>query len=113
MPEYIIDANLPFRISKWQDSRFVHVLKLNPVWEDDEIWDYAYQNNLIIITKDKDFQLKQLLNGAPPKVIHIKFGNLLLVDFEKKINSCWEQVEELISTHSLVNIFQYSIEAIK
>ncbi len=113
MPEFIVDANLPFRISKWQSERFEHVLKIDPLWEDDEIWNYASKNNLIIITKDKDFRLKQLIAGSPPKVIHIKFGNLILAEFEKIIISCWDQVEELIKTHSLVNIFQYNIEAIK
>ncbi len=113
MPEFIVDANLPFRIPRWQSERFVHVLKINPLWEDDEIWNYAYENNLIIITKDKDFRLKQLISGSPPKVIHIKFGDMILAEFEKIITSCWDQVEELIKTHSLVNIFQNSIEAIK
>lgn len=113
MPEFLIDANLPFKISKWQDDRFEHVLKINPLWDDDEIWDYAYNNNLIIIPKDKDFRLKQLIKGVPPKVIHIKFGNLKLREFEKIIYACWEQVEKLISTHSLINIYQDNIEAIK
>ena len=113
MPEFIIDANLPFKISKWQSDRFVHVLKINPLWEDNEIWEYAYINNLIIVTKDKDFLLKQLIQGSPPKVIHIKFGNLLLNEFEKIIINGWGQVEELIKIYSLINIFQYNIEAIK
>jgi predicted nuclease of predicted toxin-antitoxin system len=113
MPEFIVDANLPFKISKWQSNRFVHVLKINPMWDDDEIWNYAYHGNLIIITKDKDFRLKQIIHGSPPKVIHIKFGNVILSEFEKIILLCWEQVEELIKTHSLINIFQYYIEAIK
>lgn len=63
MHEFIIDANLPFKISKWQGDRFVHVLKIDPLWEDNEIWDYARKNNLIIVTKDKDFLLKQLIHG--------------------------------------------------
>jgi len=113
MPEFIIDANLPFRISKWQSDRFVHVLKINPTWEDNEIWNYARKNNLIVVTKDKDFLLMQLIQGAPPKVIQIKFGNMLFNEFEKIIISCWDQVEVLIKINSLVNIFQYNIEGIK
>lgn len=113
MPDFIVDANLPFRISKWQSDRFLHVVKINPLWNDEEIWEYAYANKLIIITKDKDFRLKQIIHGSPPKVIHIKFGNLVLVEFEKIISFSWDRVEELIKDHSLINIFQYSIEAIK
>lgn len=92
MPEFIVDANLPFKIAKWQNDSFEHVLKINPFWDDDEIWDYAFKKNLIIITKDKDFRLKQLISGSPPKIIHIKFGNLLLKEFENVIESCWDQV---------------------
>lgn len=90
MPDFIVDANLPFKISKWQSVRFVHVLKINPLWDDDQIWNYACHDNLIIVTKDKDFRLKQIIHGSPPKVIHIKFGNLILSEFEKKILLCWD-----------------------
>lgn len=89
MPEFIVDTNLPFRIQKWQNDLFVHVLNINSLWNDDEIWDYAKTNNLIIITKDKDFRLKQIIHGFPPKIIHIKFWNLKLQEFENVINECW------------------------
>jgi predicted nuclease of predicted toxin-antitoxin system len=113
MPEFIVDANLPFRILKWQNDLFEHVLNINPLWNDQEIWRYAKANNLIIITKDKDFRLMQIMQGSPPKIIHIKFGNLKLSEFEEVINTCWAQVAELIKTHSVINIYQNTIEAIK
>ena len=113
MPEFIVDANLPFRILKWQNDRFEHVLNINPLWNDEEIWNYACKTDLIIITKDKEFRLKQIMYGSPPKIIHIKFGNLKLKDFEKVINLCWDQVEQLIKIHQLINIYQNTIEAIK
>jgi predicted nuclease of predicted toxin-antitoxin system len=113
MPEFIVDANLPFRISKWQNELFEYVLNINPQWNDEEIWEYAKTNNLVIITKDKDFRLKQIMQGSPPKIIHIKIGNLKLDEFEKVINLCWVQVEKLIKTHSLINIYLKTIEAIK
>ncbi len=62
---YIIDANLPFNIPVWRYKNFVFVLKINPAWDDDEIWDYAKENNLIIVTKDKDFIFKQIAFGMP------------------------------------------------
>lgn len=113
MPEFIVDANLPFRISSWQNDQFVYVLNINPLWNDEEIWDYAKANNLTIVTKDKDFRLKQIMQGFPPKVIHIKFGNLKLKEFEKVINNCWDQVAHSIHNHSLINIYLDTIELIK
>ncbi len=112
MPEFIVDANLPFRILKWQNNLFEYVVNIDPLWKDEEIWNYAKANNLIIITKDKDFRLKQIIHGSPPKVIHIKFGNLKLKEFEKVINQCWNQVEKSIKNHMLINIYQATIEAI-
>lgn len=113
MPEFIVDANLPNSISIWSNERFEHVLNINPLWNDDEIWDYAKNNNLIIITKDKDFSVKQILKGSPPKIVHIKFGNLKLVEFIRVINTCWTKVETLLQQHSTINIYKDSIEAIK
>jgi predicted nuclease of predicted toxin-antitoxin system len=55
----------------------------------------------------------QIMQGSPPKIIHIKFGNLKLSEFEEVINTCWAQVAELIKTHSVINIYQNTIEAIK
>ena len=113
MPEFIVDANLPNSISIWNNVRFEHVLNINPLWNDDEIWDYAKANNLVIITKDKDFSVKQILKGSPPKIVHIKFGNLKLVEFIRVINTCWAKVETLLQQHSTINIYKDSIEAIK
>ena len=53
------------------------------------------------------------MQGFPPKVIHIKFGNLKLKQFEKVINSCWDQVAHSIHNHSLINIYLDTIELIK
>ena len=113
MPEFLIDANLPAKISIWQNERFVHIAVLNPAWDDDAIWQYAKTNNLTIVSKDKDFLIHQLLKGTPPKVVHIKFGNLKLNDFIAVIEKNWEQVEILLTDHTLINIHSDRIEAIK
>lgn len=113
MPEFLIDANLPSKISIWQNSRFIHISELNPAWNDETVWEYANKNNLTIISKDKDFQILQLLKGVPPKVIHIKFGNLKLNEFIAVVEKNWQQVEDLLKEHTLINIYFDKIEAIK
>ncbi|HEX5810299.1 MAG TPA: DUF5615 family PIN-like protein [Anaerolineales bacterium] len=42
---------------------------------DMEIWQYAYDNDYMIVTKDADFSELGLLKGFPPKVIWIRRGN--------------------------------------
>jgi predicted nuclease of predicted toxin-antitoxin system len=113
MPEFLIDANLPAKVKVWESERFVHVSSINAAWNDDEIWNYAKTNNLSIISKDKDFLIYQLANGAPPKIIHIKFGNIRLKEFISIVENCWPETENLLNTHSLINIYSDKIEAIK
>lgn len=62
---YLIDANLPFRVPLWQNDAFLFVVKINPAWDDEEIWAYAKENKLVIVTKDKDFLVKQAMAGGP------------------------------------------------
>lgn len=60
VPKYIVDANLPYYFSLWNNSDFIHVKDLDDSWSDEIIWQYAKENNLTIITKDADFSLKVL-----------------------------------------------------
>ena len=76
MPKYIIDLNLPYYFSLWNNENYIHVKDLNEKWTDNELWNHAKKNSLTIITKDSDFSDKIIFNIPPPKVIHIKFGNL-------------------------------------
>ena len=41
---------------------------------DIEIWQYAYDHNYMIVTKDVDFSELGLIKGFPPKVIWIRRG---------------------------------------
>ncbi len=109
----MIDVNLPYYFSLWNTPDYIHQKDIDDEWSDDTIWNYAKENNLVIITKDKDFSLKQLINGAPPKVIHIKFGNVNMKTFFQILSSCWNDVELLITNHNLVNIYKDKLEAIK
>lgn len=42
---------------------------------DEEVWNHARQNRLIIVTKDTDFHERSVLMGAPPKVVWVRRGN--------------------------------------
>jgi predicted nuclease of predicted toxin-antitoxin system len=42
---------------------------------DTEVWNYARDNDFLIVSKDSDFHQRSLLLGYPPKVIWIKLGN--------------------------------------
>jgi len=58
MLRFIIDENLPYRFKLWNNEGFVHVNDVEGIKSDPDIWQYAKENNLIIVTKDADFSLK-------------------------------------------------------
>lgn len=42
---------------------------------DHEIWEHAREHDLVILTKDSDFDELSQLYGCPPKVVHLICGN--------------------------------------
>ena len=78
--------------SLWNTSDFIHQNGNNDEWSDEQIWIYAKKNNLIIISKDSDFFNKVMMNSPPPKVIHIRFGNMKMNPFFDSISKVWDDV---------------------
>ena len=111
--KYLIDVNLPYYFSLWNTHQFVHMHDINDEWSDSEIWNYAKEHNLSIITKDSDFSNKILFAQPPPKVIHIRFGNLKMNSFFEVMQKLWPEVEKLNEENKLINVFSDRIEAIK
>jgi predicted nuclease of predicted toxin-antitoxin system len=113
MAKYLIDANLPYYFELWNNPDFIHIKDLDDTWSDEMIWNYAKLHDLIIITKDADFSLKVLYNDAPPKVVHLKFGNLRIRDFHSVISNIWDVIEKNLEDNSLINVYLDRIESIK
>ena len=113
MLKYLIDINLPYYFALWNSSEFIHQKDLDNKWTDEEIWIYAKNNNLTIITKDVDFSNKIMLSYPPPKVIHIRFGNLKMKPFFLTINRLWDAIYQMNNDHKLVNVFADRIEGIE
>ena len=110
MARYLIDANLPYRFSRWQGIDFIHVFDLNDEWPDHEIWQHALRNSLTIVTKDADFSDWILLSEPPPRVIHLRIGNLKMRDLFAFLQLHWNRIAALSETHKLVTVYQDRIE---
>lgn len=52
---YLFDENLPDYLKIWTSDDCLHVTNISKSVSDNEIWKYALENNLIILTKDSDF----------------------------------------------------------
>lgn len=76
----LLDANLSWRLIEklkpfFEKVEHVDYIDLKQPAKDFEIWNYAKQNNTIIITNDDDFSILSALKGFPPKVVLLKTGN--------------------------------------
>jgi predicted nuclease of predicted toxin-antitoxin system len=112
MPKFLIDVNLPYFLSLWKSDIFIHQKDIDDEWTDEQIWEYATKNQLTIITKDSDFSNKIIFQDPPPKVIHIRFGNMKMNDFHKLINKYWEDIAIASDNYKLVNVFKDRIEGV-
>ncbi|MFN5849934.1 MAG: DUF5615 family PIN-like protein [Chitinophagales bacterium] len=77
------------------------------------MWDYASKFNLTIVTKDSDFSNMIIFQSPPPRVVHIKMGNLKFGDFEKIITANWDKIISISETYKLTNVFIDRIEGIE
>lgn len=112
--KFIIDANLPRRLSKWLSEKgfdSVHTLDFPEKnrTRDFLILDISMQEKRVVITKDKDFLNSFLLERRPYKLILVTAGNLpnneLFLLFEKYFSI----IEEKLLTDSFIELDRNSI----
>lgn len=113
MPAFIIDNNLPKNISLWQGEGFIHVFNITSSLSDTEIWKYAIEHHLTIISKDADFSYRVLQSSYGPKFIFIKIGNCCKRDFEDFIKLHWDKILHLINYYRIVEVYFDHIEGIR
>ena len=106
MRAFLVDVNLPSKFKPWHNKRFQHVKDIDDEWSDSQIWQYAKEHNLTIITKDVDFSNRIIAAEPPPKVIHIRVGNMRLAEFRQFMLTNWEEIEQMSANHKLVNVYR-------
>jgi len=62
---------------------------------DKEVWEYAREHNLVIVSKDADFSELSLLWGFPPKVIWIRRGNCSTREIEMLLRANFNAAYDL------------------
>jgi predicted nuclease of predicted toxin-antitoxin system len=76
----LLDANISWKLVNilrpaFDECAHVDLIGLETPADDKDIWNYALNNEYIIITKDNDFLDLLELKGFPPKVVLLKTGN--------------------------------------
>ncbi|BAP55654.1 hypothetical protein THII_1357 [Thioploca ingrica] len=112
MAAFLVDVNLPYRFGLWAGPEYLHVKNLGETWTDSQIWQYAQAQGVTIISKDADFSERILLHEPPPRVIHIRFGNLKMRDFHQILSTLWPDICELSRQYKLVQVYQDRLEGI-
>lgn len=103
----LLDANISWRIIKLIENDFSDCfhskdIKINQPAKDIDIWEFAKQNQLTILTHDDDFEKLLLLKGAPPKVIILKTFNKNTKQIAELLISKKEIIESFISNNELM-----------
>jgi len=75
----LLDENISLKLVKFlikdfPESNHIDFLKMQGT-SDTNIWEYAQNENYIIVSKDNDFRQRSFLFGSPPKVIWLSVGN--------------------------------------
>ncbi len=90
----------------------MHATELGSQPTDRFLWDYARREDFTLLTKDTDFFEQLALEGAPPKVIWLRTGNLRRAELENMLLRLWPQIIGVLQTADLVEVHIDRIEGI-
>ena len=68
---------------------------------DQAVWDYARDNQFLLVTKDADFSELSTLYGFPPKVIWLRLGNCTTAQVEASLRYHLEAIRHLAESEAL------------
>jgi predicted nuclease of predicted toxin-antitoxin system len=96
----LLDQNISFRVVGLLSNVFENVKQVKQAGLTDasdlEIWNYALNNNCVIVTFDSDFIDLSNLNGFPPKIVWLRFGNSSNLKIANKLLSKADEIKEFI-----------------
>ncbi|HEX7997021.1 MAG TPA: DUF5615 family PIN-like protein [Pyrinomonadaceae bacterium] len=83
----LFDGNLSHKLvwllaDLFPDSIHVRDVGLETA-DDSVVWDYAKDDDLMIVSKDSDMHQRSFVFGHPPKIIWVRLGNCSTADIEK------------------------------
>jgi predicted nuclease of predicted toxin-antitoxin system len=112
MKGILIDENLPFPADLPTSLPVVHARQLGEQVSDSELWVHAGANELVIVTKDADFSARVKIEGPPPRIVHLRVGNMRRAEFLNWFFGKWPLIEALIPSYKLIDVFPEHMELI-
>lgn len=99
---FLVDVNLPKFFRFFNKPNFSFVADIDIRLSDSEIWQYALENECVILTKDTDFYYKSLSSENKPKIIFFSLGNNTLAQLNTYFETHWDKIQELIKENYLI-----------
>jgi predicted nuclease of predicted toxin-antitoxin system len=109
---FLIDENLPRNLLAIVGPASVHATDIGERKSDIQLWTYAKEHGFVILTKDADFFNQLAVEGAPPKVVWIRTGNLRRGELEALIARNWPRVHSALDGADLIEIHTNRIETL-
>ena len=111
MNGFLLDENLPGHLEFRPSLPVYHALDLGANPTDGELWSFAEERRLVVVTKDADFSDRILVCMPPPWIVHLRFGNMRRKKFHRFLAAVWPHVESLLPANKLVCVYSDRIEA--
>jgi len=112
MKGYLFDGNVPSHLQFTPKLPIVSLSKVGRNPTDSQIWNFARTHDLVIVSKDADFSDRIITSLPPRRVVHLRFGNLRRNEYHALLARRWPQVESLLKTSKLVNVYLDRLEGI-
>jgi predicted nuclease of predicted toxin-antitoxin system len=64
--------------------------------DDIVIWQFAIQNDYVIVSKDGDFHQLTLVKGPPPKVVWVQRGNCATQEIRDLLKASFPEIESFL-----------------
>jgi len=110
---FLIDENLPRRLTFEPKLPVIHATDLGDSPTDTHLWQHSQLHELVIVSKDADFSDRIMLQSPPPWVVHLRFGNMRLNEFHALLQRLWPMVESRLPAHKLICLYPNRIEAFR
>ncbi|MBX3331510.1 MAG: DUF5615 family PIN-like protein [Nitrospira sp.] len=112
--KFLLDAHLPRRLCTLLTDRghdATHTLNLSAGnhTKDSVINQISVMEQRVVISKDSDFVYSHVLQGRPWKLLLIKTGNISAQDLSALIGRHLPKIEQVLQTHTLVEVDRSSI----
>src|ERR1035437_3618182 len=95
----LLDQNLSPRLVRLLQDDFpgsIHVSEIGMAESNDRlIWQFAREQDYLIVTRDSDFMEMSMMLGFPPKVVWIRRGNCSTIEVLNLLNTGYDAIWDL------------------